>query len=301
MLKKWGFAFCFVMGFSWVSVFAQDTDIDIDNLPRRLDSAGESAEEVILELEAEEAIPFGGDLSYQEDFYSLDGTDGYVIFSSAGIAENYIMSATVEFNPSEDILEYCGIFSQVTERNTTRGTETTGSVDFAVARLEDGTEGIFLIDFRSDTVEATDLGNQSVNDENNLLIIVQDGFAYMYVNGRLEFRELEIDTTRGGFGIFLFSDSASTNCIFSNIWVYNMDNASTSNDCIISASNTANKRSGPGTDFDRAGSLVAGTEILAIAQATDNDGFIWYQLEDETWVREDVVNATGNCRALPEN
>jgi hypothetical protein len=70
--------------------------------------------------------------------------------------------------------------------------------------------------------------------------------------------------------------------------------------CEISAISTVNKRSGPGAIFDRAGQMEAGTIMRAIAQEEAPDGFIWWQLEDETWVRDDVINAQGDCLNIPE-
>lgn len=55
---------------------------------------------------------------------------------------------------------------------------------------------------------------------------------------------------------------------------------------------------GPGTTFDRAGTLDGGTVLQAIAQSEQSDG-TWWQLEDESWVREDVVNIAGDCANIP--
>ncbi|MBL8153606.1 MAG: hypothetical protein JNM70_05420 [Anaerolineae bacterium] len=73
-----------------------------------------------------------------------------------------------------------------------------------------------------------------------------------------------------------------------------------SGDCIVVADSNVNQRSGPGTTFDRAGFLNKGEEAVAIAVAEDNDGALWFQLEDETWVRADVVTSDGDCDNLPE-
>ncbi|PJF21499.1 MAG: hypothetical protein CUN56_10785 [Phototrophicales bacterium] len=70
--------------------------------------------------------------------------------------------------------------------------------------------------------------------------------------------------------------------------------------CLINALNTVNLRIGPGTTYDRAGTLPAGTSINADGQATGVDGFIWWRLVDERWVRSDVVETAGECDALPK-
>jgi WD40 repeat protein len=65
--------------------------------------------------------------------------------------------------------------------------------------------------------------------------------------------------------------------------------------CTITAPSNANLRSGPGTNFDRAGTVSAGQTVEADGQATGADGMTWYRLTDGTWVRSDVVNASVEC------
>lgn len=77
------------------------------------------------------------------------------------------------------------------------------------------------------------------------------------------------------------------------------DDAEVSVDCTVSASNNANLRGGPGTSFAVAGSLTGGTSIAAIGQATGSDGRVWWQLENNSWVRSDVVAEVGDCELLP--
>jgi hypothetical protein len=69
--------------------------------------------------------------------------------------------------------------------------------------------------------------------------------------------------------------------------------------CAISAGGTVNQRSGPGTTYERAGTLAGGTSAPVIGQATGADGFVWWQLGEGVWVRSDVVNQTGTCDSVP--
>lgn len=69
--------------------------------------------------------------------------------------------------------------------------------------------------------------------------------------------------------------------------------------CTISAPNTANLRSGPGTDFDRAGALAAGQTASVDGQTTGTDGMTWYRLTDGAWVRSDVISAPAECATVP--
>jgi hypothetical protein len=71
-------------------------------------------------------------------------------------------------------------------------------------------------------------------------------------------------------------------------------------DCVVSnASRAVNQRSGPGTGFDVAGSLEAGVSESADGQASGADGFVWWRLASGGWVRNDVVDESGNCDSLP--
>lgn len=70
-------------------------------------------------------------------------------------------------------------------------------------------------------------------------------------------------------------------------------------DCQLSAITNASLRGGPGTTFDRVGSLQAGTLEYGVGQATGNDGFVWWQLSGAGWVRSDLVTASDECADLP--
>jgi tetratricopeptide (TPR) repeat protein len=70
--------------------------------------------------------------------------------------------------------------------------------------------------------------------------------------------------------------------------------------CTITASTTVNKRQGPGTNYPLAGQFSGGTSLRGIGQYRGGDNFIWWQLEDSTFVREDVVTAQADCLDLGE-
>lgn len=68
--------------------------------------------------------------------------------------------------------------------------------------------------------------------------------------------------------------------------------------CTVSTASGANQRSGPGTDFDLAGTLSAGVNASVDGQATGADGFVWWRLGEGVWVRSDVVDESGNCEGV---
>lgn len=70
--------------------------------------------------------------------------------------------------------------------------------------------------------------------------------------------------------------------------------------CTINAPNNANLRSGPGIEFERAGTLSAGQTAEVDGQAQGTDGITWYHLTDGAWVRSDVVGTPAECAGVPE-
>lgn len=61
----------------------------------------------------------------------------------------------------------------------------------------------------------------------------------------------------------------------------------------------ANLRSGPGTGYAITGKLVSQASVNG--QKTDADGYTWWRLADgRGWVRQDVVQTSGNCDQLPQ-
>lgn len=70
--------------------------------------------------------------------------------------------------------------------------------------------------------------------------------------------------------------------------------------CVVQANGAANLRSEASTSSDVAGSLASGSGAVVDHQISGNDGFVWYQLLQGDWVREDVISPTGGCEALPD-
>ncbi len=72
-------------------------------------------------------------------------------------------------------------------------------------------------------------------------------------------------------------------------------------DCSVTpaGNQTVNLRSGPGTSFASVGTLRAGETAAVDGQAPGSTGAMWYHLTSGSWVRSDVVTATGSCASLP--
>jgi hypothetical protein len=48
------------------------------------------------------------------------------------------------------------------------------------------------------------------------------------------------------------------------------------------------------------GHLDPEAQSLVVAQTLSSDQHVWWQLPDASWVRSDVVRASGSCADLPE-
>ncbi len=69
--------------------------------------------------------------------------------------------------------------------------------------------------------------------------------------------------------------------------------------CTITASGLVNRRSGAGTGFASLGRLTAGETATVTGQTLGTDGYVWWQTDDGSWVRSDVVTASAACASVP--
>jgi WD40 repeat protein len=70
--------------------------------------------------------------------------------------------------------------------------------------------------------------------------------------------------------------------------------------CVVDGvGDVINMRSGPGTDYDVVAQLPIGETAEVTGQTVGEDGYIWWRLANNLWVRWDVVAALGNCDNVP--
>jgi hypothetical protein len=73
----------------------------------------------------------------------------------------------------------------------------------------------------------------------------------------------------------------------------------TASACAVTGNGTVNRRSGPSTAFSVSGQLGGTQTANVTAQTTGADGFVWFQTDDGTFVRSDVVTTSGDCSGVP--
>jgi hypothetical protein len=113
-------------------------------------------------------------------------------------------------------------------------------------------------------------------------------FTYDYI-----LDEMSSDRIEGIIRSFI----PSINCNLEDTFVMTL--ADENIQCLVATEFGANLRSGPGTDFNRAGTLAVSERTDVIGQATGTDGFVWWQLANEAWVRSDLVEEAGYCDTVP--
>ncbi len=62
---------------------------------------------------------------------------------------------------------------------------------------------------------------------------------------------------------------------------------------------TVNLRSGPGTEYERVGTLKSGETLAVVDQGVGKDTYVWWKSSANTWVRSDL--GTSDCPATCGN
>ncbi len=260
-----------------------------------LEDSDKTWQEAIAELQDLKMIGPGGSLVFQENqaFFSGQGNFFTPLARRLPYAD-IVMAGELIFNTSgSEEFESCILLSRIstdsggsTSSFTEVGLFSDGSV-VVNDRPESGTPNM--------TIEELGL---DLDESHHFLYLLQDDSLTLYVDGKLVVGDFAVVDRAGTYGIALRGKGAGARCEGRNIWVYQVV-AFEPGVCEVSAYNNVNKRSGPGTSFDRAGQLTEGTVLQVIGRSEKKDGFIWVKLEDDSWVREDVVLIQGDCSSLP--
>ncbi len=253
--------------------------------------------EIIAELEAKGIIQRGGDRVFEEDYAFFSGQGSFF----TPLAQNaphtdLIMAGELTFsvgNPT--IYESCTLISRVvtnedgvTEQYLEFGIDNEGDAFYYDSRGLD----------RDNPYEYTPIQSYNFDRPVHFIAIVKGNQLELYVDGRRLLSNNNLEVRTGTYGVALIGHGPLARCEGRNIWVYKIPGTAPG-ECQISSPNIVNKRTGPGTNFDINGQLETGTVTNAVGQARGASGFRWWLLEDGTWVREDVVEAKGDCNALP--
>ena len=252
-------------------------------------------QEAVAELEELGLIATGGELIFQENraFFCGQG-NWFTALAERAPRTDVVLAGTLAFQPgSTSELETCTLLSRIATDNEGNATR---FLDIGI----DNEGGAFYLDRDEETSsDFTSLSNFGDADSHRFLIIALDDQLSVFIDGQSVFEAASISKRAGTYGVALRGRGPEALCEATNIWAYEAPTFQPGV-CEISAGGTVNKRNGPGTTFEVAGQLAANVVRTAQGQATGADGFIWWQLDDDSWVRNDVVRASGDCRTVPE-
>lgn len=269
-------------------------------LPDELRDFDADWEDAVAELEDEGVIAEGGDLVFFEDEAFIAGRGAnYTSLASRARVENLAMAGELTFELDGDEYQTCSLAARV--QSDSNGTANI-YLEFGVN--SDGQ--VYVYDLFGDGEEDFafyEVGEADPEDVLHYLVVISGETMAFYLNGELLAMDIPVAERDGSFGVLLRGDGSDSRCEVQNTWAYEIPATSASSGsgvCEATAGGDINKREGPGTDFDRAGQLRGGRSTEVIAQSEeDDDGLIWYQLDDETWVREDLIELSGDCEDLP--
>lgn len=266
-----------------------------------LEGYQEDGETILQELETNGLFPSGSEFVFSEDFisYTSDGVQ-FNSYATGDDFTNYVMGATLTFTPEGRGVELCGLLGHA---------QRTGS--YSYVRLTellvvglDSDGSIFLVENTGDDndqiVDINEAGFD-LDDPVQITVLVLDDALTVYANGEVMFEDYELQGGgSGSFAFYFLSADQTSRCQATEMFAYALADGYVDDACVVRSNGTVNRRTGPGTTFDRDGELLSGEELDVTGQAMDTsgNGFTWWQLEDGAWVREDVVNVEGYCRTL---
>jgi hypothetical protein len=266
-------------------------------IPSTLQQYDSDWSSAIAELQDLEIIPSGGGLVFQEDYAFLSGNGNFfVALSSQRPETDIVMAGEISYTTgSQTSYENCMLTSRIE-------TDAEGDARKYLQVGLDNAQNVIVFDRfgQGDTQASLEFIETRVDLDlpHHFLILALDDQLTVYLDGEMVIQNFEIAEHAGIYGIALRGQGIDAHCAGRDIWVYQVPSAPPGV-CEIHIDRSVNMRSGPGTDYERAGQLAPGTTWRAQAATLSEDGFIWWQLENQHWVRNDVVEAIGFCQNLP--
>ncbi len=266
--------------------------------PARLLRYGGAWQEVVAELETAGAIPLGGRLLFQASAPYVTGQTAaaYVPLGNLLPASDVIVAGELRFSPAA-VEDYQACFV---------GTRLVSSAGDGVvqAYLEVGlsTAGqVYYLDSTGDpaTTRAGTLPYLPGDQPHHLLLLVLGDTLTVYLDGQRVFDRVPVEVRAGISGLGVISPAPEARCEGRGLWVYQVTGVMNTGCRVTATSARVNRRLIPDTTGDVAGWLARNEVRPVIGQTTDALDYVWWQLDDGTWVRSDVVIEQGDCAAVP--
>lgn len=272
------------------------TEPDVPIPATTLVAYGDGWQAAVNELEHHQLIAMGGQLVTQQAQMTFTGAGSFIAPMSANRPQSDIVIAgELTFRVGNaDNYEQCGLTARI--NGNSAGAATT-FID--IAFLNDGS--LLVQDVFSETQRPRRRRvalNLDLSQPHHLLAIVQDETLSVYVDGERAVERFRVGDRAGTVGLSLIGAGPGTRCEGHDLWVYHAT-AFEPGRCEAASSVNAHRRTGPGTGYTSAGVLIAQTVVRVTGQIEGEDGYTWWQLADDSWVREDVVRTIGDCANVP--
>jgi hypothetical protein len=254
-------------------------------------------EKAIAELQEKQVIPVGGDLIFEEDYAFFSGQGNwFTALASRAPRTNVIVAGELTYTAgTTSELEVCALMARVVSNSSGAASRILG------VGLDNEGNAYYADLFGSGqndmTIEIIEPGLDLEQPHHFLVLAIGDRLT-VYVDGQLTLHNAQIDERSGTYGIALQGRGPGANCEGRNLWAYEVA-GTPAGVCEIIANSAVNRRQGPGTNFETAGQIPAGEPRTVTGQFSAADSFTWWQLEDSSWVRADVVTASGDCQVVP--
>ena len=254
--------------------------------PVRLEQASAPWSQAVAELESSGLISSGGQLVFAERYVFASGRSLTQGLAESLSFDNVIMASTLVLKPGDTSgANTCAMMSRLGE---------------AAAALEVGLDSGSHLYLKQGDKRSVLASKLNVSVPHRLLYLALADRLLVYLDGALV-ADRDIEIGGGYFGLRV-QGGPGTRCEASDLWAFGVPDLTASATCkIVADAGPVNKRSGPGTGFAIAGILDQGASLAGTARTQGEDALTWWQLQDGTWVREDVVREIGACRALPVN
>lgn len=300
-----GHALIFILCFLFtgiIPVLAQDNDADTIFIENDITNINA----LLIELEFAGLIPSGANEAFTQPALAYSGEGAqFSNFAIDNPAEHLLMGLTLTFDSQSDELEFCGMAGRAEREETNRedgdNTVTTIRLNSYVATGIDNTGHVFAFERGADTNSELALSGTEFNlsEPIFLLAIIMNDSLRVFANGEEVISDYAITLDAGVFAFLYSGANEESNCRAENFFAYTFSDESVDS-CNLISNRVVNRRGGAGTEFGVIAQMQAGLSLEAVAQTVGSDGYIWWQLADESFVRDDVISARGFCRALPD-
>ncbi|MCD4686482.1 MAG: SH3 domain-containing protein [Anaerolineae bacterium] len=251
----------------------------------------------VAELEELGVIPSGGTEIFREPMAYFEGTGNwFTALARYKPFTHIVMAGELEFQPSDtEEIESCSLISRI----NTEGGSATSFLEVGITN-----SGVLIVLDVVDREVVTFIPSSSVVDfgePQHILFTALRGEVSVYLNGRRVLTDVAVDERAGTYGIALKASGAGARCEGHDLWAWEVDDVvAFEGGCGVRAPGNVNLREGPGTNFASPGTLDVGSTAMVVGQTTGADGYVWYKLDNDSWVRSDVISVGGNCTNVPE-